>query len=161
MTTNEVTLPDNATLVIRRLLKAPAALAFKAWTTPEHIKEWMCPEPGMSIASAKMDLRVGGKFRIQMRQTNGEYFTAVGEFSEVTAPSRLVYTWDWEKDGSEEDFGEPEGKTTLLTVEFIPRGENTEFILTHTRFATTEARDNHSRGWGRIADSLANFLEKH
>ena len=160
-TANEVEKPDNATLVVRRLLKAKPEFVFEAWTAPEHIQQWMKPEPGMDIGHVLMDLRVGGKFRIQMKMPDGDFCTAVGEFREVNAPRRLVYTWDWEKDGSEEDFGEPEGKTTLITVEFIERGENTEFILTHTRFATVEARDNHSRGWGRITDSLASFLEKH
>ncbi|MCD6049109.1 MAG: hypothetical protein K0Q55_512, partial [Verrucomicrobia bacterium] len=36
-TKNEVQKPDNATLVIRRLLNAPQELAFRAWTSPEHI----------------------------------------------------------------------------------------------------------------------------
>ena len=34
-------------------------------------------------------------------------------------PERLVYTWDWEKDGSGTEFGEVEGKTSLITVEFL------------------------------------------
>ncbi len=152
--------PDNATLGLTRVLNAPQELAYEAWTSPEHIPHWMQPEPGMTIASVKMDVRVGGKFRIQMRQQNGEYFTAAGEFKEVEAPEKLVYTWDWEKDGSEEDFGELEGKTTLVTVEFLKRGERTEMIFMHTRFATEEARDNHARGWGRIIECLADFLAR-
>lgn len=156
----EVEKPDNATLIVRRVLKAPQELAFTAWTSEEHIPHWMQPEPGMTIPSVKMDVRVGGKFRIQMKNGEGEYFTAVGEFQEVKAPEKLVYTWDWEKDGSGEEFGEVEGKTTLLTVEFLKRAERTELILTHTRFATEESRDSHSRGWSRIADCLAKFLDK-
>jgi uncharacterized protein YndB with AHSA1/START domain len=102
----------------------------------------------MVVPRASMDLRVGGKFRIQMRMTDGEFFTAVGVFREVKAPMRLVYTWDWEKDGSGADFGEVEGKPSLVTVEFLKRGERTEFVLTHSRFTTVESRDNHARGWG-------------
>lgn len=157
---NEVEKPDDATLVLRRILNAPPALAFKAWTTPEHIQQWMRPEPEMVVPFASMDLRVGGKFRIQMQNPGGEYFTAVGEFREVQAPERLVYTWDWEKDGSGTEFGEVEGKTSLITVEFLKRGERTEFVMTHTRFATSESRDNHAVGWGRALDSFAIFTEK-
>ena len=73
----------------------------------------------MVVPLVHMDLRVGGKFRIQMKNPDGEYFTAVGEFREVKAPERLVYTWDWEKDGSGTEFGEVEGKTSLITVEFL------------------------------------------
>ena len=157
---NEVQKPDDATLILKRLLKAPQELAFKAWTSAEHIQQWMQPEPGMVVPFACMDLKVGGKFRIQMKTSEGEFFTAVGEFTEVKAPERLVYTWDWEKDGSGEEFGEVEGKPSLVTVEFQKRGERTEMVLMHTRIATVESRDNHASGWGRILERLAKFLEK-
>lgn len=160
MINNETLKPNDATLVVRRLLKAPRELAFAAWTSAEHIKQWMRPEPGMVIPFAIMDVRVGGRFRIQMQKEDGEFFTAVGEFQEVIPPARLVYTWDWEKDGAGEEFGEVDGKTTLITVEFLDRNGQTEFMLTHTRFATIEARDNHARGWTRIADCFTEFTQK-
>jgi uncharacterized protein YndB with AHSA1/START domain len=159
-TTNEVQKPDDATLILRRVLNATPELAFKAWTTSEHIQQWMCPEPGMVCQSAMMDVRVGGKFRIQMQKDGGEYFTAAGEFREANPPTRLVYTWDWEKDGSGTEFGELEGKPTLMTVEFLKLGDRTEFILTHTRFATVVSRDNHINGWSKITDTFASFVEK-
>jgi uncharacterized protein YndB with AHSA1/START domain len=157
---NEVQKPDDATLIIRRILKAPRELAFKAWTTGEQIRQWMRPEPGMEVQSAFMDLRVGGKFRIQMKKPDGEFFTAAGEFREVKPPERLVYTWDWEKDGSGAEFGELDGKPTLMTVEFLKRGEQTELVLMHSRFATLESRDNHAKGWSKIAESFAGYLEQ-
>jgi uncharacterized protein YndB with AHSA1/START domain len=159
-TTNEVQKPDDATLIVTRLLNATPERAFQAWTSAEHIQQWMRPEPGMVIPLASMDLRVGGKYRIQMKMPDGEFFTAVGMFQEVKPPERLVYTWDWEKDGSGAEFGEVEGKPSLITVEFLRRGERTEFVLTHSRFVTVESRDSHARGWDRIVESLAKFVEK-
>jgi uncharacterized protein YndB with AHSA1/START domain len=160
ITNDEVQKPDDATLILRRMLNAPRERAFTVWTSAEHIQQWMRPEPGMLVPMAIMDLRVGGRYRIQMKMPDGEFFTAVGEFQEVTAPERLVYTWDWEKDGSGAEFGEVEGKPSLVTVEFISRGERTEMVLTHSRFATVESRDNHAGGWGKLADSFARFVEK-
>jgi uncharacterized protein YndB with AHSA1/START domain len=160
MTNNEVQKPDDATLIVKRVLNATPERAFQAWTSAEHIQQWMRPEPGMVVPLASMDLRVGGKFRIQMKMPDGEFFTAVGVFKEVKAPERLVYTWDWEKDGSGAEFGEVEGKPSLITVEFLKRGERTELVLTHSRFATVESRDSHARGWGRIVESFAKIVEK-
>jgi uncharacterized protein YndB with AHSA1/START domain len=157
---SEVQKPDDATLILKRTLNATPERAFKAWTTAEHIQQWMRPEPGMEIPLASMDLRVGGKYRIQMKKPDGEFFTAVGEFREVKPPERLVYTWDWEKDGSGAEFGEVEGKPSLITVEFFKRGKGTELVLTHSRFATVESRDNHAFGWTRGVESFANFVEK-
>ena len=157
---NEVQKPDDATLIVKRVLNATPERAFLAWTSAEHIQQWMTPEAGMVVPLASMDLRVGGKFRIQMKKPDGEFFTAVGVFKEVKAPERLVYTWDWEKDGSGAEFGEVEGKPSLITVEFLKRGVQTEFVLTHTRFATVESRDNHAQGWSKCAESFARFVEK-
>jgi uncharacterized protein YndB with AHSA1/START domain len=157
---NEVQKPDDATLILKRVLNATPERAFRAWTSGEHIQQWMRPEPGMVVPRASMDVRVGGKFRIQMKMPDGEFFTAVGEFREVKAPERLVYTWDWEKDGSGAEFGEAEGQPSLITVEFLKRGERTEFVLTHSRFATVESRDNHARGWSNGVESFARFVEK-
>jgi uncharacterized protein YndB with AHSA1/START domain len=157
---NEVQKPDDATLILRRVLNATPERAFQAWTAPEHIQQWMRPEPGMVVPLVTMDLRVGGKFRIQMKNPDGEYFTAVGEFREVKPPERLVYTWDWEKDGGGAQFGEVEGKPSLITVEFLRLGERTEFVMTHTRFATVQSRDSHAQGWSRAVESLAQFLER-
>jgi uncharacterized protein YndB with AHSA1/START domain len=157
---SEVEKPDDATLIVKRMLNATPERAFQAWTSAEHIQQWMTPEPGMTVPFAKMDLRVGGKFRIQMKQADGEFFTAAGVFKEVKPPERLVYTWDWEKDGSGTEFGEVEGKPSLITVEFVKRGKLTELVLMHSRIATVESRDNHARGWSKIAESFGKFVEK-
>jgi uncharacterized protein YndB with AHSA1/START domain len=156
---NELQKPDDATLILKRILNAPQELAFKAWTTPEHIRQWMRPDPEMVVPLARMDLRVGGKFRIQMKKPDGEFFTAAGEFKEVKPPERLVYTWDWEKDGSGTEFGEVEGKTSLITVEFLKRGEQTELVFTHSRFASVASRDSHAEGWSTSLENFAKFVE--
>jgi uncharacterized protein YndB with AHSA1/START domain len=161
MTTNsELQKPDDATLILKRMLNATPERAFQAWTSPEHIQQWMRPDPGTAVPIASMDLRVGGKFRIQMKMPDGEYFTAVGVFREVTPPTRLVYTWDWEKDGSGTEFGETENKPSLVTIEFIKRGKQTELVLTHSRLATVETRDSHARGWEKIVSSFAKTVDQ-
>ena len=78
MINNEVQKPDDATLILKRMLNAPQERAFKAWTSAEHIQQWMRPEPGMVVPLASMDLRVGGKFRIQMKKPDGEFFYGGG-----------------------------------------------------------------------------------
>jgi hypothetical protein len=46
MTINkEVQKPDDATLILKRMLNASQELAFRAWTSAEHIQQWMRPEP--------------------------------------------------------------------------------------------------------------------
>jgi uncharacterized protein YndB with AHSA1/START domain len=124
------------------------------------MKEWirLGEDNDMNVQSVKVDLRVGGKFRIQLKDDEGEYFTAAGTYLEVKPPERLVYTWDWEKDGGSADFDELEGKETLLTVEFRAIGTRTQFTMTHEKFTEVERRDRHIQGWGMWMDRLATFV---
>jgi uncharacterized protein YndB with AHSA1/START domain len=59
-------------LVIRRLIRAPREDVFAAWTDPSSIAQWMCPG-GIKTAEAQLDARVGGKFRIVMKDGQKEY----------------------------------------------------------------------------------------
>lgn len=98
---------------------------------------------------AELDLRVGGRFRIEMKHAKGNVHCVVGTYREVRPPERLVYTWAWEG----KDMGE-----TLVTVEFLDRGGSTEVRLTHELFPTSEMRDEHAKGWNGCLDHLAGVL---
>ena len=125
------------TLQIARTFKAPQEKVFRAWTEPEQLSRWCAPSDEYET-SAEVDLRQGGKYRIQMKHKNGNVHTAFGEYREVRRPEKLVYTWSWE-DGTVAD--------TLVTVEFRDQGSSTEVILTHERFPNAELRDKHNQGW--------------
>ena len=135
-------------LTVRRLLPAPIAQVYRAWTEPERMREWCAPE-GMDVAEAVLEVRPGGRFRIAMRAPDGELSIANGTYQEVVPERRLVYTWRWEHG---------EGGETLLTVEFHARGQQTELVLTHARFPDAAARDSHLRGWTSIMARLERWL---
>ncbi len=138
------------TLNLRRTFKAPRKKVFRAWTDPEELKKWWGPE-GYDTPSAEVDLRVGGKYRLGMRKLpDGEIFYLSGIYREVRPPERLVYTWRWE--------AQPEHGETLVSVEFREVGDSTEVVLTHERFPTEKARDDHNRGWSGCLDRLAKLL---
>src|SRR5689334_17703083 len=126
--------PVECKLVVSREFAAPRERVWQAWTQPEQIKDWLGAVDEMTVESARLDLRAGGKFRIQLMKPDGEYFTAAGTYLEVKAPEKLVHTWDWEKDGGGNEFGELEGHETQITVEFRAKGKGTELTLTHERF---------------------------
>ena len=149
---------EDITLEIKRLIKAPRERVFEAWTDPEQLKKWFGPDEELVVPLAKVDLRVGGKYRIQMKRLDGEFHTAVGTYREVRPPERLVFTWAWEKDGSEPDFGEVEPSEMLVTLEFRARGKQTELVLTQEKFASVESRDRHEQGWTGCFDKLEKFF---
>ena len=153
----------NIKLQLTHVFAASRELVFQAWTDPKQFHQWFGAAAcdGAALQSVKMDARVGGKYRLQVRKDDGEFYTTVGTYREVKAPERLVFTWQFEKDGSGDAFGEVEPPEMLVTVEFKARGRQTELVLTHEKFAAVQSRDRHHDGWTRCLDSLGKFVEKN
>jgi len=125
-------------LEIRRTYNVPRERVFAAWTKPQELQRWSAPGD-MTVPSAEVDLRVGGRYRIVMQSPNGATHTAVGVYRVVDPPSRLVYTWVWEERAAMAD--------TLVTLEFHQKGAGTELVLRHEELADEADRANHEKGW--------------
>ena len=136
-------------LQIRRAFAAPPERLFKAWTTPEELKRWHAPGP-LTCVLADIDLRVGGRFRIHMREPDGKEHRVAGTYRVLQPPTKLVYTWQWETKSMNNDLLE-----TVVTLEFLPKGTGTELVLTHEGFANEETRASHEHGWTGIMEKLA------
>lgn len=138
-------------LHIVRTVAASAERVFEAWTDPEQVKLWTCPDPGARV-DVEVDLRVGGHYSIRMHVEGGP-FTARGTYREVDPPRRLVYTWGWKEEAHAMNA------ETVVTVEFVPAEDGTEIRLTHDGFPTTDDRDGHAEGWqicvGRFVEMAA------
>ena len=93
-------------LVTTRTFNGPARIVFEAWTRPELFKRWWAPKSmGMSLHSCEMDVRVGGKYRLEFENDAMAFF---GTYLEVIPHSRLVWT--------NEESGES-GPVTTVTFE--------------------------------------------
>ena len=111
-------------LVVTRTFNAPARIVFEAWTKPELFKRWWAPKSmGMSLLSCEMDIRVGGKYRLEFEHDGMAFF---GTYLEVTPHSRLVWTNEEGGEGgpvTTVTFEEKGGKTLLVMHEFYPSKE--------------------------------------
>jgi len=112
-------------LVVTRTFNGSARLVFEAWTEPELFRQWWVPRSmGMSLLSCEMDVRVGGKYRLEF--AHGDSRAAFfGTYKEVTPHSRLVWTNEESDDGSVTTvtFEERAGKTLLVMHELYPSKE--------------------------------------
>ena len=61
---------DKLDLVLERTIDAPIDLVWKAYTDPEHLKQWFAPRP-YQITECELDLKPGGIFRIRMVGPDG------------------------------------------------------------------------------------------
>jgi len=78
-------------LRITRLLRAPRALVWKAWSDPAHLKQWWCPKPWTTDVRA-FEFTAGGAFHTFMQGPDGGTSDNPGVFLEVTPQSRIVFT---------------------------------------------------------------------
>ena len=136
----------SAALVVRRTIAASAEDLFDAWLDPEALAIWMRPGAGIRNTEAKVDARVGGRFEINMHAESG-VIPHGGEYRVIDRPRRLVFTWLSPHTG--------EGGS-LVTVDFLPRGQHTEVIVTHEQLPEAK-REAHNGGWTRALEKLDAF----
>ena len=130
-------------LVVTRTFNGPARIVFEAWTTPELFRQWWVPKSmGMALLSCDMDVRVGGKYRLEFEPDAMAFF---GTYLEVTPHSRLVWT--------NEEGGEA-GPVT--TVTFDEKGGATLLVL-HELYPSKEALD---AGGDGAADAMGETFEQ-
>lgn len=150
-------------VVIERHFDAPVELVWKMWTESEHFAAWYGPT-GATIPVAKMNVRVGGSRHIcmAMETPNGPMqMWFVGEFIEIVANERLVYTEAMSvEDGnviSPAQMGMPEGhpETTQVIVELEPVDGKTKMTMTHIG---VPADSPGASGWGMAFDKLNAYL---
>ena len=114
-------------LVVMRTFDAPARIVFEAWTKPELFMRWWAPKSmGMFLRSCEMDVRAGGKYRLEFGQDASNSMAFFGKYIEVIPNSRLVWTNDEGGDGgpvTTVTFEEKSGKTLLVLHELYPSKE--------------------------------------
>ncbi len=130
-------------LVVTRTVNGPARIVFEAWTRPELFKQWWVPKStGMVLRSCEMDVRAGGKYRLEFEPDAMAFF---GTYLEVTPHSRLVWT--------NEEGGEG-GPVTTVTFE-EERGRT--LVVVHELHSSKEALDAAGTG---AADAMGETFDQ-
>ena len=130
-------------LLVRRRIKATPERIFEAWTTPEQLLRWWGPH-GVRCTLAEIDLRVGGRYRLDNLLPGGKSVSITGEFIEIDRPRKLIYSWTTS----------PEATPEIVTLRLEPAGEHTELTIAHERIADDPTRQAHELGWIGCLDGL-------
>ena len=150
--------PGKTSFTTRRVVDAPRALVFEAFTQPDHLKRWMGPRR-LTMVSCDSDLRVGGSYRFVFRAPDGQEVGFRGEFREIVPPERIVRTFIFEPIPDAEaletlQLDERDGKTTITTT---------------TVHKSVESRDGHvgsgmeagmTEGYARLDELLAELQRR-
>jgi uncharacterized protein YndB with AHSA1/START domain len=125
-------------VVVTRTFDAPARLVFEAWTKPELFEQWWLPKSmGMKLRACEMDVRTGGKYRLNF----GEGMDFYGRYLEVTPPTRIVWTNEESGENSTVTtvtLEENDGQTHLVMTELYPSKEALDAAGTGAADATHE-----------------------
>lgn len=152
---------EDRTLTLERVLDASPDKAFRAWTTPELLKQWFAPKP-YTTPHADLDVRAGGLSLITMQSPDGEDLPNNGLYLEVVPGRKLVFTDAFDGAGWQPKGGAPFMVATI-TFEDAPGGK-TKYTARVQHWSADAARQHAQMGfhtgWGQCADQL-NALVKN
>jgi uncharacterized protein YndB with AHSA1/START domain len=83
--------PDEQTIVSARIFDASIEDIFRAWTDPEHLKNWWGPK-GFTNTFEEYDLRPGGKWKFIMHGPDKGNYVNECVFIKIDKPDLIA--WD-------------------------------------------------------------------
>jgi uncharacterized protein YndB with AHSA1/START domain len=121
-------------LVVTRMFDAPPHLVFKAWSQPDLFRRWWVPKSatGVSLVSCDMDVRTGGKYRLEFGAGGSDTMAFYGKYLDVVPDERIVWTNDEGEQGAVTTvtFEDEGGKTLLTFREIYPSKEALDEAMT-------------------------------
>ena len=131
-------------ITVETTVVADLADVWRAYTTPDDIKQWNAASPDWHTTAASVDLREGGKFSSRMEAKDGSMgFDFAGTYTRIHAPHLIEYS-----------LGE-----RAVRVEFTetPRG-----ILVGVAFDAEDvySAEQQRAGWQAILDNFARHVER-
>jgi uncharacterized protein YndB with AHSA1/START domain len=147
---------DGETVIATIDMATTPERVFRALTTDET-ETWWGAADTYRAREWKSDLRVGGKWSVDIRLPDDSSFPASGEYLELEAPRRIVQTrrYDWDYPG----LGR---RDTTVTYLMEPIADGTRVTVRQDGFAGfRESADHHVEGWEGYLKYLAKYVNRN
>ncbi|SFZ86542.1 Uncharacterized conserved protein YndB, AHSA1/START domain [Devosia enhydra] len=128
-------------LIVTRIFDAPPRTVYRAWSEAKLFQRWWVPKSApISLVSCDIDMRTGGRYRLEFGTGGAETMAFYGIYLEVVPNQRIVWTNDEGEEGAIttvtfEDLG---GRTLLTFHEIYPSPEALEEALQGSAVALPE-----------------------
>lgn len=143
----QISTPTDTTLVLTRTFNAPRRLVWEAMFTPNKMRRWMLPPPGLTMTTCECEAGVGGALSVAWKSDEADpVMTLRGEFTEVVLHERAIHT-EVMALGSGQTIG-----SLLEKHEFADKGGATAMTITQT-YDSKEDRD------GALASGMDEGME--
>lgn len=130
-------------ITVEKLVKAPVAKVWSAYTTPADIVQWNAASDDWHTTKATVDLRAGSQFSSRMEAKDGSFgFDFAGTYTKVE-PEKLI----------EYSFGD-----RGAVVEFLPAADGVNVRVVFDA-ETQNPPDMQRSGWQAILDNFARHVE--
>ena len=133
-------------ITIETTVAAPIEEVWRAWTTPDDIKQWNAASDDWHTTASTVDLRVGGAFSSRMEAKDGSMgFDFAGTYTKIVPQKLLEYS-----------FGDRKAE-----VEFADDGDGVRVRVTFDS-EPTHSIEQQRAGWTAILKNFARHVEaKH
>ena len=137
--------------LVRKVDASPEDI-WKAWTDADEVAQWWHPRSLVTPRdTVTIDARVGGHYAYTMvDEANDDRYPTGGEYREVVAPERLVFTWG---DPDEDADDQP-----LVTLTLESGGDLTRLTFDLRGVDGTSGDESFYDGWEQALDSLVDHL---
>lgn len=130
-------------ITVKTTVAAPIAEVWRAYTTPDDIKQWNAASDDWHTTAAAVDLREGGAFSSRMEAKDGSMgFDFAGTYTNIVEHERIRY-----------EFG---GRTAEVEFEPGPTGVTVSVTFDSEE---THSVDQQREGWQAILDNFKRHVE--
>jgi uncharacterized protein YndB with AHSA1/START domain len=146
-------------LSLERIIRAPRAIVWRAWTDPDRLAKWWVPAPTVSRVD-RLDVRPGGAFVTRISEGRDfvphmdACFLVVDELARIVFTNAVDSAW-------RPTTPSPVAMTAEVTLDDHPEGTRYRVVVRH---GDPAARTRHDElgfldGWGTVTEQLARLAE--
>ena len=149
-------------LTLSRLIKAPRAAVWRAWTDRASFEQWWVPAPARCRVQ-EMELHPGGSFATLFSEDGGDFVPHLrGCFLALDPNERLVFTNALVKGWRPAEASDVPLMTATITLREHAQG--TDYVV-HVQHNSPADRSRHEKmgffeGWGTVTEQLARLAER-
>jgi uncharacterized protein YndB with AHSA1/START domain len=147
-------------LTVERIIRAPRAAVWRAWTDPSRFEKWWVPAPALCRVD-RLDVRPGGALVTRLSDDGVEFvphldatYLVVDELRRIVFTNAIDSAWRPTNPA-------PIAMTAEITFDDHPDGTDYRIIVRH---GDPAARARHEalgffEGWGSVTEQLAVAVE--